>query len=160
MITMVELMASIPPRTIESISLNPRADPARYPMTIMPMTSMRQVIMAVEPILAILCKLNSSPRWNMMNIIPISDQVSMLSPSEIVLNQGKCGDIRNPASIYPRTRGCFILLNTMAMMPAVSIIMARSLIMAGICILIRHFLFLCLLQNQFIILPSVISITF
>ena len=54
---------------------------------------------AVLPISAILWKSNSSPIWNSIITTPISPQVSTDAVLSISRNKGKCGPIKNPATI-------------------------------------------------------------
>ena len=105
MIMVVELMESMPPRNMLSMTLNPSSLPAPNPNTNMPVTSTIAVIMAVLPTLANLCKLNSSPKWNIKKIIPISLHVSIVSVSTTVGKKGKYVLKRKPANIYPSTKG-------------------------------------------------------
>ena len=60
------------------------------------------------------------------NITPISANVSILAVSTTVGVNKRCGPTSIPAIIYPRTTGCFILLNNKVVRAAVTNIKARS----------------------------------
>lgn len=100
-----ELMESIPPRNMLSITPKPSSLPAANPTASIPHTSTMAVIMDVLPTFASLWKLNSSPWWNMRNMMPISLHVSMLLTSETDGRTGKKGPSIKPASMYPSTSG-------------------------------------------------------
>jgi hypothetical protein len=76
-------------------------------------------------------KLNSSPIPNKRNITPISAQIFIFSASVTVGKKLECGPVKNPATIYPNTKGWFNHLNMMVIIPAIINIKAKSLIIDG-----------------------------
>ena len=77
----VELMANMPPRKMQSIFAQPKAWP-----TLMPNAIMQKMMMAAEmtgeaPIFNIFLKEKSSPKLNSVNITPISAQEWILASS-------------------------------------------------------------------------------
>jgi hypothetical protein len=59
---------------------------------------------------------------------PISDQVWILAVSMTEGVSVKCGLARNPATMYPNTKGCLRRLKTSVITPAQIKISAKSLI--------------------------------
>jgi hypothetical protein len=85
-------------------------------------------ITAVPPTLTNFLKLNSSPKAKSKKMTPISDHVWILAVSMTEGVSVKCGLAKNPATMYPNTKGCFRRLKTSVMTPAQIKISAKSLI--------------------------------
>ena len=85
-IMVVELMASIPPRNMQSMRLHPKACPAIMPSIIMQNTTLHVAIIGEMPIFSIFLNEKSSPKEKRRNITPISPHVPMsaLSTTDMV----------------------------------------------------------------------------
>ena len=77
----VELMASIPPRKIQSICFHPKRCPTTMPSDIMQKMMVQAAMTGAAPILRIFLKEKSSPREKRRNITPILAHISMFSAS-------------------------------------------------------------------------------
>ena len=132
-IMVVDDIDSMPPRNIELIWLQPSIVPVRYPSVIIPVRIVMAPIIAVPPTFSSFFILNSKPRANKRNITPISAHILMLSILVTVGIISIDGPARIPATIYPRTTGCFSHLNRMVTIPARIRITARSEISEGMC---------------------------
>ena len=102
---------------------------------------MAQAEMTAEPPTFIsFLKLNSSPKAKSRKITPISDQVWIFAVSTTEGVKEKCGLQRNPATIYPKTNGCFNFLKISVMTPAQIKISAKSLIRGAKCDIVYDFI--------------------
>ena len=124
--TIVEDIGSIPPRNMLSILVHPRACPITNPMVNIPSSLQADVMMAVLPDFTSFLKLNSNPKPNIIKMIPISDHWWTLSMLEMPGKNPMLGPIRNPATIYPRIKGCLRALDIMVNTPAEMRMTARS----------------------------------
>jgi hypothetical protein len=68
---------------------------------------------------------------NNKNIIPISAQTEIELVSRTFGKNENCGTTKKPASIYPKTTGCLSFLKIIVVIPAMTRIKARSVIMDG-----------------------------
>ena len=127
----VELMASMPPRNMQSMRPQPKAWPTVMPSTIMQNTTKHVAMNGDDPILSIFLNEKSRPRENNRNITPMSAHVCMLAISTTDMIYGILGLTRKPATTYPRTRGCLSRLKMMVTMPATTRMRARSWIRLG-----------------------------
>ena len=76
-IMVVELIANIPPRKMQSMRLHPKAWPATMPSTTMQNTTEHVAITGEAPILIIFLNEKSRPKENRRNITPMSPHVPM-----------------------------------------------------------------------------------
>ena len=85
-IIVVELMASIPPRKMQSMRPHPKLWPTIMPSAIIQNTMAHVAMMGEEPILSIFLKEKSSPSEKSRNITPMSAHVCMsaMSTTDIV----------------------------------------------------------------------------
>lgn len=132
MVIMVEDMASMTPRKRLFMGPQPRARPSRTPTPPMPAAWMPADKSPGPPTSASLCRENSSPRPNMRKITPMSDQTSMPPRSWMVGRKSTTGPARNPARMYPSTEGRWIFLHSRVVPAAITRMMVRSMIRAGI----------------------------
>ena len=95
----VDDMASMPPRKMQSVRVHPNRCPVRVPVTIMQKMMVRAAMTGAMPILSIFLKENSSPNEKSRNMTPMSAQVctSPLSITDMVY--GMWGETRNPATM-------------------------------------------------------------
>ena len=128
---MVDDIAIIPPRNRLSIRCQPKPIPTPIPNKIIQKMMVQAAMMAEPPTLTIFLKLNSKPRANSKKMTPISAHVLILAVSITEGVYGICGLARNPATTYPKTRGCFNFLNNKVITPAQINISARSAIRVG-----------------------------
>ena len=128
----VEDIASMPERKSPFISDQPKAWATIIPMVIMEKTIVMAAMIGAIPILSIFLKEKSSPNANKRNITPMSDHVLIFSLSTTDIINGILGDIKTPAIIYPKTKGCFSFLNTNVTKAAVTSIKAKSCMRDGI----------------------------
>ena len=126
-IMVVDDIDSIPPRNIDSMLLHPIASPTMKPNMNIPTHWVTAVIRALLPTLSSFLKLNSSPRANSRNIIPISDHSLTVAVLVTVGNKPICGPTRKPARIYPKISGCLSAFDIIVNTPAEISISARSL---------------------------------
>ena len=132
-IMVVDDMESMPPRKRLLMLVKPSRWPIPNPVTIMPATIIRAVTTAEPPVLTSFLKLNSRPREKSSTMIPIWAQNSMFA-SVVTEGRGlKLGLARNPATMYPRTTGCFIHLNSSVTTAPRSRMNARSEIRLSSC---------------------------
>ena len=94
----VEDIASIPPRKIQSIFPHPKRCPTMTPSIDMKKIVEHVVMIGDAPILRIFLKEKSSPNENRRNITPRSDHRWMLSESTTDAVYGMWGLTRNPAT--------------------------------------------------------------
>ena len=82
----VELMASMPPRKMQSICRQPNILPAEKPISIIQKMMVQAAMTGAAPILIIFLNEKSSPRENKRKITPMSAHVftSALSITDIV----------------------------------------------------------------------------
>ena len=97
-IIVVELIASIPPRKMQSMRFHPNECP-----TMMPSVIMQKIMVHVEmtgdaPIFIIFLNEKSSPSENSRNITPMSAHVPTLELSMTDMVYGMCGLTMNPAT--------------------------------------------------------------
>ena len=95
----VEDMAIIPPRKMESIRDQPEAFPTVNPRKIMPMMMVSAAMMAGPPTLRIFLMLNSSPSAKRRKITPMSAQRWTFAPSVTEGRKEKWGLARKPATM-------------------------------------------------------------
>jgi len=77
----VDDMAIIPPRKIQSIRCQPNPVPTATPNNIIQKMMVHAAIIAAPPTFTIFLKLNSNPSANSRKITPISAQVCILAVS-------------------------------------------------------------------------------
>ena len=130
-IIVVELMASIPPRNMQSIRFQSKACPTTIPSVIIAKIMVSVVITGVIPIFIIFLNEKSRPSENSRNITPMSAQVLMSTVSMTDMVYGMCGLTMKPAMIYPSTSGCLSFLKSSVTVLATIRIRARSLINVG-----------------------------
>ncbi len=140
-IIVVELMANIPPRNMQSIRPQPKLCPTIIPSAIIQKTMAQVAIKGEEPIFKIFLKEKSSPRENSRNITPMSAHVCMSAMSTTDMIYGMLGLTKKPATTYPRTSGCFSRLKIMVTIPATTRISAKSFIRCG-----NSLMYKCLLR--------------
>ena len=80
-IIVVEDMAIIPPKKMQSIRCHPKLIPTPIPKRIIQNIMVQAAMTAVPPTFTIFLKLNSSPNANRRKITPISAQVLILAES-------------------------------------------------------------------------------
>ena len=95
----VDDMAIMPPRKMESIRDQPEALPTVKPRKIMPMMIVSAAMMAGPPTLRIFLMLNSSPSAKRRKMTPMSAQMWTLAPSVTDGRKEKCGLARKPATM-------------------------------------------------------------
>ena len=91
----------------------------------------KAVMEAVPPTFISFLKLNSNPKLNKRNITPISAQTVTLFISLTVGKKPNLFPAKNPATKYPKTKGCFKILKMSTAMAAVTKISPKSLIKLG-----------------------------
>ena len=96
-IMVVELMASIPPRKMQSMRFQSKACPTTMPSVIIAKIMVRVVMTGDMPIFTIFLKEKSKPKEKSKNITPMSAHVfmSLLSITDMVY--GMCGLTIKPA---------------------------------------------------------------
>ena len=129
----VEDIAIIPPKKIQSIRFQPKEVPTVIPSNIIQNIIVQAAIIAAPPTLTIFLKLNSKPKANKRKITPISAQVCIFAVSITEGVYAMCGLARKPATTYPKTNGCFNFLNSSVIIPAQINIKAKSAIKGAKC---------------------------
>ena len=119
-------MAIMPPRKRQSILLHPKAEPTATPNRIMQKMTVQAAITAEPPTLTIFLKLNSNPNAKSRKTTPMSAHTFTLALSITEGVKGMWGLAKKPATIYPKTKGCFSFLKTKVIMPAQIKIRAKS----------------------------------
>ena len=130
-IIVVDEIESMQPRNTQSIVPMPSRCPTVLPATNITASSVSAVMAPVAPTRFNFLTLNSRPKANIKNTIPMSLHTCTLLSSVTAGNHGKYGPIKKPATMYPRTKGCFSHLNTTVITPAVIRITARSTKIGG-----------------------------
>ena len=123
---LVDEMDSIQPRKMQFIFCQPKSFPTKKPAENIITNSVRTMIAPCPPTFFSFLNENSSPMANNRNTIPISLHVDTLAVSLMTGKYVKYGPIKKPATIYPRTKGCFNHLKIIVVTPAVIRISARS----------------------------------
>ena len=98
-IMVVELMASIPPRKMQSIRSHPNPWPTLMPSIIMQKTMTMQAMTGEAPIFTIFLKEKSSPSEKRVKMTPMSAQVWISVSSITDMVYGMWGDTRKPATM-------------------------------------------------------------
>ena len=124
-------MANMPPRKMQLMLSHPNKCPAKIPNVIMQNTMVTVAMRGADPILRIFLNEKSRPKENKVNMMPMVAHISMSLISSTVMKSEKLGPTKNPATIYPRTRGCLSHLKMMVTMPATIKMSARSLTRMG-----------------------------
>ena len=144
---LVDEIESMHPRKMQSIRCHPKSFPTKKPVVNMMMSSVSTMIAPGPPTFFSFLKENSRPMANRRNTIPISLHVSTLLWSSTTGKYVKCGPIRNPATIYPSTNGCFSHLKMTVVTPAVMSIRAKSENKAGIPSIQNYLLIILFVQT-------------
>ena len=101
------------------------------PNAIIENTIVHAAMIGEAPIFSIFFTEKSNPNENKRKITPISAHVFISDASIMLIKYGMCGETKNPATMYPKTRGCLSFLNNKVMKPATTRIRARSFTSTG-----------------------------
>ena len=127
----VDDMAIMPPRNIQSILLHEKACPVAIPSIIIEKTMMMAEMKGEMPIFRIFLMEKSNPSEKSRNMTPISAHVWMFPLSITDMVSGIWGDTMKPATMYPSTKGWRNFLKMRVTMLATIRIKARSLTSSG-----------------------------